>query len=83
VAIDLHRACRLNPAVTLRPESFGALAHHFGNRRLRFLKSRQLVTVVRLLDHHGRRPSRVVTLGMPAVGIPAKPCDSSPLVVTS
>jgi mycofactocin radical SAM maturase len=31
-------------------------------------------------DHsHGR----VVTLGMPAVGIPAKPCDSSPLVVTS
>ena len=31
-------------------------------------------------DHsHGSRPSRVVTLGMPAVGIPAKLCDSSPV----
>ena len=48
VAFDLHRAYRLNPAATLRPELFGALAYHFGNRRLSFLKSRQLVTVVRL-----------------------------------
>jgi hypothetical protein len=30
-------------------------------------------------SHRGRR-SRVVTLGMPAVGIPAKPCDSSPVI---
>jgi mycofactocin biosynthesis protein MftB len=52
VAFDLDRAYRLSPAVTLRPEPFGALAYHFGNRRLSFLKSRQLVTVVRLLDSH-------------------------------
>jgi putative mycofactocin binding protein MftB len=52
VAFDLDRAYRLSPAATLRPEPFGALAYHFGNRRLSFLKSRQLVAVVRLLDSH-------------------------------
>ena len=52
VPFDLRRAYRLNPAATLRPEPFGALAYHFGNRRLTFLKSRQLVTVVRLLESH-------------------------------
>ena len=52
VAFDLRRAYRLNPAATLRPEPFGALAYHFGNRRLSFLKTRQLVTVVRLLERH-------------------------------
>ena len=48
VAFDLHRAYRLNPAASLRPEPFGAMVYHFGNRRLSFLKTRQLVTVVRL-----------------------------------
>ena len=52
VAFDLRRAYRLNPAATLRPEPFGALVYHFGNRRLSFLKSRQLVSVVRLLESH-------------------------------
>ncbi len=32
--------------MTLRPEPFGALAYHFGTRRLSFLKSRTLVAVV-------------------------------------
>jgi putative mycofactocin binding protein MftB len=41
---------QLNPQVALRPESFGALAYHFGNRRLSFLKSRELVEVVRRLE---------------------------------
>ena len=50
MAFDLRRAYRLNPAATLRPEPFGALAYHFGNRRLSFLKTRQLVSVVRLLE---------------------------------
>jgi len=44
VAIDLHRPYRLNPAVAVRPEPFGALIYHFGNRRLSFLKTRQLAT---------------------------------------
>ncbi|MFZ4517251.1 MAG: mycofactocin biosynthesis chaperone MftB [Microthrixaceae bacterium] len=40
----------LDAQVALRPERFGALAYHFGNRRLSFLKHPDLVAVVRLLD---------------------------------
>ena len=39
----------LSPSVALRPEPFGALAYHFGNRRLTFLKKLQVVRVVRAL----------------------------------
>jgi putative mycofactocin binding protein MftB len=39
----------LHPQVSLRPESFGALAYHFGTRRLSFLKSRTLLAVVESL----------------------------------
>jgi putative mycofactocin binding protein MftB len=45
----LDQAWRLSPSVALRPESFGALAYHFGNRRLTFLKRPELVGVVRRL----------------------------------
>lgn len=48
--IDLDRPWRLNPQVALRPESFGALAYHFGTRRLSFLKSRQLLEAVKGLE---------------------------------
>jgi putative mycofactocin binding protein MftB len=41
---------RLNPQVALRPERFGALAYHFGTRRLSFLKSPLLLEVVRGLE---------------------------------
>ena len=37
----------LSPSVALRPEPFGALAYHFGTRRLTFLKTPALVDVVR------------------------------------
>jgi putative mycofactocin binding protein MftB len=37
----------LSPSVALRPEPFGALAYHFGNRKLTFLKRPELVDVVR------------------------------------
>ena len=40
----------LHPSVSLRDESFGAMAYHHGNRRLVFLKSPLLVDVVRQLD---------------------------------
>jgi mycofactocin biosynthesis protein MftB len=43
---DLERAWALDPQVALRPEPFGALAYHFGTRRLSFLKSRTLLAVV-------------------------------------
>lgn len=41
---------RLHPQVALRPERFGALAYHFGTRRLSFLKSRRLLEVVEGLE---------------------------------
>jgi mycofactocin biosynthesis protein MftB len=46
---DLGSAWDLHPQVALRPEAFGALAYHFGTRRLSFLKSPSLRTVVESL----------------------------------
>jgi putative mycofactocin binding protein MftB len=42
----------LDPQVALRPEPFGALAYHYGSRRLTFLRSPLLVDVVRSLPDH-------------------------------
>ncbi|MBA3801615.1 MAG: mycofactocin biosynthesis chaperone MftB [Acidimicrobiia bacterium] len=47
-----HRVVTLNPDVALRPEPFGALAYHYGNRRLVFLRHPDLVAVVYALDGH-------------------------------
>ncbi len=38
--------------MALRPEPFGALAYHYGNRRLNFLRSPQLLTLVQRLGEH-------------------------------
>jgi putative mycofactocin binding protein MftB len=51
-AFELERPWRLATQVALRPEPFGALAYHFGNRRLSFLKTKKLVAVVELLADH-------------------------------
>jgi putative mycofactocin binding protein MftB len=51
-AFDPARPYRLSPAVALRPEPFGALAYHFGNRRLSFLKAPELVRLVEDLGRH-------------------------------
>ncbi len=48
--VDLAGRWRLNPRVALRPERFGALAYHFGTRRLSFLKSTRLLEVVEGLE---------------------------------
>ncbi len=49
MAFDGSVPWTLHPQVSLRPESFGALAYHFGTRRLSFLKSRTLLAVVESL----------------------------------
>jgi putative mycofactocin binding protein MftB len=49
---DTDAAYALDPAVAIRPEPFGALAYHYGNRRLTFLRSPDLVALVRDLEHH-------------------------------
>ena len=46
-------------SVAMRPEPFGALVYHFGNRKLSFLKSTTLVRVVQALGDH---PSAATTL---------------------
>jgi len=55
----LDRALELHPQVSLRPEPFGALAYHYGNRRLVFLKHPDMVAVARSLAEH---PSLVAAL---------------------
>ncbi|MDQ6524981.1 mycofactocin biosynthesis chaperone MftB [Nocardioides sp. LHD-245] len=56
----------LSPSVALRPEPFGALAYHFGNRKLTFLKRPELVTVVRGLATAPDVRSALETAGVPA-----------------
>jgi putative mycofactocin binding protein MftB len=53
---DPGKPARLSPEVSLRDEDFGALAYHFGTRRLVFLKSTTLVELLRGLGaHHSAR----------------------------
>lgn len=47
---DASAPWKLSQQVSLRDEAFGALAYHHGNRRLVFLKSRELVALVRSLE---------------------------------
>jgi putative mycofactocin binding protein MftB len=55
----------LSPSVALRPEPFGALAYHFGNRKLSFLKRPELVAVVRGLGDAPDVRSALVAAGVP------------------
>lgn len=48
--VPLEAVLVLSPSVALRPEPFGALAYHFGNRRLTFLKRPELVSLVSGFD---------------------------------
>jgi putative mycofactocin binding protein MftB len=52
--------------VALRPEPFGALAYHFGTRRLCFLKTPRLVAVVRSLAGHPDVHTALDAAGVPA-----------------
>jgi putative mycofactocin binding protein MftB len=49
ITFDADRPWRLHERVALRPEPFGALAYHYGNRRLTFLRSPDLVALVERL----------------------------------
>ena len=57
-------------SVALRPEPFGALVYHFGNRKLSFLKSKTLVRVVQTLADH---PTAAATLAACDVPEPQRP----------
>jgi len=67
----LDTALELHPQVALRPEPFGALAYHYGNRRLVFLKHVDMVRVAKDLGNH---PTLQATL---------EACDIAPARWTS
>lgn len=50
--VGLDDAWTVASGVALRPEPFGALAYHFGTRRLTFLKTSELAAVVGSLAQH-------------------------------
>ena len=64
IAFDPSLPWQRARSVALRPEPFGALVYHFGNRKLSFLKSKTLVAVVESLADH---PSAAATLAACAV----------------
>ena len=68
--IDLDTAWTLDPQVALRPEPFGALAYHFGTRRLSFLKSLTLFDVVRGLGEHASAREALLAAGVDAGELP-------------
>ena len=50
--IDTATPYELHPQVALRPEPFGALAYHYGNRRLTFVRAGELVDLLKALADH-------------------------------
>lgn len=67
----LNGAWELHPQVALRPEPFGALAYHYGNRRLTFLRSPELVELVRQLGEHGTPDDALAASGIEAARWPS------------
>ena len=68
MAFDPADRYRLSPRVGLRPEPFGALAYHYDTRRLVFLKSNDLVDLVRSLEQHDSAGAAIDALVDPATG---------------
>jgi len=67
----LDEAWALSPAVALRPEPFGAMAYHFGNRKLTFLKKPELVRLVRSLTDSATVREALVEADIPEPQWPA------------
>ncbi len=61
----LDQPWTLSPSVALRPEPFGALAYHFGNRKLTFLKRPELVRVVQDLADQPNVRGALTAAGIP------------------
>ena len=68
---DLDRPWRLDDRVAVRPEPFGALLYHFGTRRLTFLKSPELLTVVSSLASEPSARAACAAAGLTDKELPA------------
>lgn len=60
----LDRRLELDPQVSVRPEPFGALAYHYGNRKLIFLKHPDIVAVVQALGDHDTLADALAACGI-------------------
>ena len=65
LTFDPTRPYEVDPRVAIRPEPFGALAYHYGNRRLTFLRDPALVTLVRGLGEHPSADDAIDAAGVP------------------
>jgi len=68
---DLDGAWQLHPQVSIRPERFGAMLYHFGTRRLSFLKSPALLTVVSSLAAQPSARAACAEAGIGPAELPA------------
>ena len=64
MTVALESVLEIHPQVAVRPETFGALAYHYGNRRLIFLKHPDVVTVVQSLHSHPDVQSTLTACGV-------------------
>jgi mycofactocin biosynthesis protein MftB len=71
MAFDAQQPWALHERVAIRPESFGALAYHYGTRRLSFLKHPLLVRVVESLADHASAAETMATVGVEQASRPA------------
>jgi putative mycofactocin binding protein MftB len=70
-ALDLDAGWELDPQVAIRPERFGALLYHFGTRKLSFLKSPMLLTVVSELATASSARSACIAAGVVTAEMPS------------
>ena len=61
----------LHPQVGLRTEAFGALAYHYGNRRLTFLNDDKLVAVVQTVHEYDDVDGALAAADVPEGNWPA------------
>jgi putative mycofactocin binding protein MftB len=70
-AFDSDQAWSLHPKVAIRPEPFGALAYHYDNRRLNFLRSTELVDLLESLGDHPSARAALADSGIDRARWPA------------
>jgi putative mycofactocin binding protein MftB len=71
VEFDVDLAWQRARSVALRPEPFGALVYSFSTRKLSFLKSKTLATVVESLAEHPTAAAALTACGVADAQRPA------------
>ena len=80
---SLEEAWRLHPKVAVRPERFGALLYHFETRRLSFLRSPDLLDVLRNLEEAPSARAACERAGLAEADLPRYRAALARLAATS